>query len=123
MSGHSRRKRISFILKKSALLDCKIMFADAVGIAIASLLLRQNFSRYFTLLMLLQAGSLFLVAGAKDLRGSLAFTKVTNYISHRKNVWTFEDHRETQEKAAIYLASGILLLLLSFVLAYPLNRN
>ena len=108
-------------MKKSALLDCKITFADAVGVTIASLLLRQSFSRYFTLLILLQAGSLFLVAGAKDLRGSLAFTKVTNYISHRKNVWTFEDHRETQEKAEIYVVSGILLLVLSFILAYPLN--
>jgi hypothetical protein len=123
MTEHSRCKGISVILKKSAFLACKIMIIDAVGVAIASISLSQNFSRYYTLLTLVQAASLFLVGGAKDLSGSLAFTRAANYIGHTKKQWTFEKHRDAQEKAALYVASGIVLLVFSFILAYPLNWN
>jgi len=123
MTGHLRRKWIPLFLKKSALLACEIMFVDAVGIAMVSILLRQNLSRYYTLLTLIQAASLFLVGGAKDLGGSLAFTRVANYITRTNRPWRFEDHEEAQEKAAVYVATGIVLLVLSFILAYPLNGD
>jgi hypothetical protein len=97
------------------------MFADALGITAISILLWRNLVHYYTLLTLLEAASLFLIAGAKDLAGSLAFTRVANGTSQAKRTWTFDGHRRAQERAAPYVIAGILLLVLSFILAYPLG--
>lgn len=121
MNGFRSRKAALAILKKSAFLTCAIMFADAVGITAASILFWQNLVHYFTLLTLIEAASLFLIAGAKDLTGSLAFTRITSGTNGAKRTWTFDGHREAQEKAAQYVLAGILLLVLSFILAYPLG--
>jgi hypothetical protein len=109
------------ILKRSALLTCAITFVDAAGIAAASILLLQNLFHYYTLLTLLQAALLFLIGGAKDLSGSLAFTRIFNGINPTKKAWTIDGHRQAQETAAPYVVTGIILLVLSFILAYPLG--
>ena len=121
ISGHRIPKTTVAIMRKAALLACAFAFVDALGLTLVSILLRQNFFHYYTLLTLLQAAFLFLLAGARDLSGSLAFTWVSNRINQTKKRRTFEAHRQAQEKAAPYLLSGILLLALSFILAYPLR--
>ncbi|MGP8070269.1 MAG: hypothetical protein ACLP5V_10300 [Candidatus Bathyarchaeia archaeon] len=121
MSGFRSRKTIFAILKRSALLTCGITLADATGIAAASILLLQNLFHYYTLLTLLQAALLFLIAGAKDLSGSLAVIRIFNGINQTKRAWTIDGHRQAQEMAAPYVVTGIILLVLSFILAYPLG--
>jgi len=121
MNGFRSRKNVLPILKKSAVLTCAIVFADAVGVMATSISLWRNLAHYFTLLSLLEAALLFLIAGAKDLAESLAFTKVTNGTSRAKRTWTFDGHRQAQERAAPYVLAGIFLLVLSFILAYPLG--
>ncbi|MGA2627875.1 MAG: hypothetical protein ABSF63_12570 [Candidatus Bathyarchaeia archaeon] len=121
MSGFRSRKTTLAILKRSALLTCAITFADAAGTAAASILFLQNFFHYYTLLTLLQAALLFLIGGAKDLSESLAFTRIFNGINQPKKAWTIDGHRQAQEKAAPYVVTGIILLFLSFILAYPLG--
>jgi hypothetical protein len=108
-------------LRRSALLVCAITFADVVGLGIASILFWLNLFHYYTLLTLLQAGVLFLIGCARDLGGSLAFARIFGRISQTEKAWTFDEHREAQEKAAPYIVAGIVLLCLSFVLAYPLG--
>jgi hypothetical protein len=92
-----------------------------VGIAAASALFWQNLFHYYTLLTLLQAALLFLIGGAKDLSGSLAFTRIFNGVNQTKKVWTLDGHRQAQERAAPYVVTGLMLLVLSFILAYPLS--
>ena len=121
MSGFRSRKTAFAILKKSAILTCAITLADAVGIAAASILLWQNLFHYYTLLTLLQAALLFLIGGAKDLSGSLAFTRIFNDINQTKKSWMFDGHRQAQERAAPYVVTGTILLALSFILAYSLR--
>jgi hypothetical protein len=121
IGGGCRRKTALVIMRKSALLACAIAFADAVGIAAASILLWQNLFHYYTLLTLLQAALLFLYGGARDLSASLAFTRISNRINQTKKPWTFDAHRQAQEKAAPYVLTGIILLGLSFILANPLK--
>jgi len=81
----------------------------------------KNLLHYYTLLTLLQAALLFLIGGAQDLSGSLAFTRILGRISQTEKAWTLDGHRQAQEKAAPYVVTGIVLLCLSFVLAYPLG--
>ncbi len=121
MSGFRSLKTTLAILKRSALLTCAITFADAAGTAAASILFLQNFFHYYTLLTLLQAALLFLIGGAKDLSGSLAFTRIFNDIDKTKKAWMFDGHRQAQERAAPYVVTGTILLVLSFVLAYSLS--
>jgi len=121
IGGHRFPRTTVAIMRKAALLACAIAFADALGLTLVSVLLRQNFFHYYTLLTLLQAALLFLLAGARDVSGSLAFTRISNRMNQTKKPWTFEAHRQAQEKAAPYLLSGIILLALSFILAYPLR--
>jgi len=98
-----------------------LMFADAVGIGVASIFYWQNLFHFYTLLTLLEAASLFLIGGARDLSGSLGFARIVSRISRTEKAWTFDGHRRAQEKAAPYVVAGIILLCLSFVLAYPLG--
>jgi hypothetical protein len=121
VSGFRNRKIAFAILKKSAFLTCAITFADAVGVAAASVLLWQNLFHYYTLLTLVEAALLFLIGGAKDLSESLAFTRILDRINQTNKAWTLDEHRQAQERAAPYVVTGIILLVLSFILAYPLN--
>ena len=109
------------ILRKSALLAFVIMFADAVGVAVGSIVLKLNLFHYYTLIMLVQAGLLFLVGAVLDVGGSLGFARIADRVSGTKKNWTFNEHEQAQQRAAPYIVTGILLLVVSVILAYPLN--
>ncbi|MGA8857742.1 MAG: hypothetical protein WB643_11330 [Candidatus Bathyarchaeia archaeon] len=108
------------ILRKSILLACVIMFADAVGVTVGSIMLKLNLFHYYALIMLGQAGLLFLVGGGLDVGRSLGFARIAHRVNRTKS-WTFSEHKQAQQRAAPYIVTGILLLALSFILAYPLN--
>lgn len=97
-----------------------IMFADALGIAIISIVLSKNLLHYYTFLTLVQAALMFMVGGAIDLRES-AFTRITNRFNKIENHLRYEKHKQIQAKAAPYIVTGAVLFILSFILAYPLN--
>lgn len=109
------------ILRKSTLLVCVIMFADAAGVAVGSIVLKLYLFHYYTLIMLVQAGLLFLVGGVLDIGGSLGFARIADRANRTKKSWTFNEHKQAQQRAAPYIVTGILLLVLSIILAYPLN--
>ena len=109
------------ILRKSITLACVIMFADATGVAVGSNVLRLNLVPYYTLIMFVEAGLLFLVGGALDVSGSLGFARITDRITGTKKSWTVSEHNQAQQRAAPYIVAGILLLVLSVILAYPLK--
>ena len=121
MNCYGRRRRFFLTIKKSVLLVCMIMLVDAIGTAAGCVLLRQNLVPYFTLLTMVESAVLFLLGGAQDLAGSLAFSKVIKRINRTKKEWRLEEHVEIHERAAIFVTSGIMLLILSFVLAYSLG--
>ena len=97
-----------------------ITFADVIGLGFISILFWRNVFHYYTLLTLLESALLFLIGGAQDLSGSLAFTRILNRNRTDKE-WTFNDGRRAQEKAAPLILAGVMLFCLSFVLAYLLG--
>lgn len=115
MNGDSKRQsRTLLFLWKCARYVCIILLADAVVIAATSILLGRNLFHYFTLLTFLEAGMLFLAGGAVEW-GHIWFTRI------RKEKQSFDQHEKTKLRAALYIAIGIMLFLISYILSYPLN--
>jgi hypothetical protein len=107
------RKSVGFLLI--------IMFADAVGLAIPSIIVRRNFFHYYTALTLVESGVLFFVGGLVDISGSISFTLTTYHLSKSEKGWNERELKQTQLKAVHCIVTGILLFVISFILGYPLN--
>ena len=115
------QRAIAAVLRKSLLYSSLLLFADSLGIAVASIALGRSLFHHYTLLTLLEAAFLFLFGGAIDLGGSISYRRISDRINKTQKAWDFNEHRQTQTKAAPYIITGTILLILSFVLAYPLG--
>jgi hypothetical protein len=76
---------------------------------------------FFTLLTLIESALLFLIGGVIDIGRSLSFHKLMDHVSKTESDWSFDGHRRAQVKAAPIIMAGVILFVLSFILAYPLN--
>jgi hypothetical protein len=109
------------VLRRSATYVVLLLFADTIGIGLLSIALDRNLFHYFTLLLLIEAGSLFLTGGAVDFTGSLAYRRIADRASRAEKSWSFEHYTQKQQSTAVYVLAGAVLLALSFLFAYPLN--
>ena len=109
------------VIKRGGLYTGVVLLSDAIALGMESVLLGKNMFHYFTLFTLLEAAMLFLVGGGLDIGGSLSFRRVMDHVSKKESTWSVEGHRRTQSRALPLILSGIILLVLSFALAYPLN--
>ncbi len=116
-----RRRIVLEILEKSAFYVLLSLVADTIGIALPSIALYRNLFHYFTLVVLIEAGSLFLIGGTADFTGSLAYRRIMDRASGSEKSWSLTHYMQKQVSVAAYVVAGVILLLLSFVLAYPLN--
>jgi hypothetical protein len=107
--------------KKGGLYAGVLLLSDAIALGIDSVLLGKNLFHYFTLFTLVEAAILFLVGGAMEFGGSLSFRRVMDYVSKTESAWSIEGHQKAQSRALPLIVAGIILLVLSFALAYPLN--
>lgn len=108
-------------VKKGLLYAIMVLVLDAAALGIDSLILVRNMFHYLTLLTLGEAALLFLVGGGLDIGSSLAFNRLMDYMSKKNTAWSMDEHRKAQWKAAPIIVAGILLLGISYALAYPLN--
>ena len=115
------RRSLVRLLETAALYSGIILISDTIGLGLDSVFLGKNMFRLFTLFTLGEAALMFLVGGAIDVRGSVSFSKVRNHVTKTAKGWDIEGHRKAQSKAAPLILTGIILLLLSFALAYPLR--
>ena len=114
-------RNITSVLRKSAAYVLLLLFADIIGIALLSILLYRNLFHYFTLVLLGEAGLLFLMGGAADFSGSLTFRRLMDRARGTQKSWSFTHYRQKQMSIAAFVVAAIVLLVLSFALAYPLN--
>lgn len=121
VSTSSRWRIVLTVLKRSAVYVCLILFADTVGIAVPSIVLSRNLFHYFTLVVLVQAGLLFVIGGAVDFSGSLAYRRIADHATKTEKGWSFGHYKQKQARIAAYVVAGIVLVVISFALAYPLN--
>lgn len=121
MKTSSRWMTSISIIKKSGLYTCLLLFADTIAIGIQSIVLSRNMSHYFTLLTMFEAALLFLIGGAIDVTGSITYRRIADRLNKTEENRKFNNYDQKQIRAIPYIATGIILLALSFVLAYPIN--
>jgi hypothetical protein len=119
MKGMMRSAVIS--VKKGGLYAGIMLLSDTIGSAVGSIILWRNMFHYFTLFTLVEAAVFFLIGGAVDIGGSLSFRRIMDHVSKKEGAWSTEAHRQAQSRAFPFVVTGIILLVLSFILAYPLN--
>lgn len=121
-TAQSSRSRIVLkIVRRSAKYVVLLLFADMIGIGSPSIVLGRNFFHYFTLVVLVEAGLLFLIGGAIDFTGSLAYRRLADHASRTEKSWSLGHYTQKQESTVAYVFAGVVLLGLSLTLAYPLN--
>ncbi len=113
--------RVAMIGRKGAVYSGLVLLMDGAALGIDSLILSRNMFHFFTLMMLMESALLFLIGGAVDVGGSVSFRKLMNHVSKTERDWSTEGHRNAQSRAAPTVLAGVILLVLSFALAYPLN--
>ncbi len=90
-------------LGKAAVYTALVLLADTLVIGAASLVLSRNVASYFTLLMLLEAGVLLFTGG------------------FRKPTIVIPGLAPTSQREWSLIMTGLFVLVLSFLLAYPLE--
>ncbi len=114
-------QRFAVIARKGGVYACLIVLLDAVALGLDSLILARNMFHFFTLMTLMESALLFLIGGAIDVGGSLSFHKLMSHVSKAQSDWSPQGHRNAQSRTAPIVLAGVILFVLSFALAYPLN--
>ena len=114
-------QRFAVVARKGGMYACLVMLLDAAALGLDSLFLGRNMYHFFTLMTLMESALLFLIGGAMDVGGSVSFHKLMNHVSKKETDWSTEGHLTAQSRAAPIVLAGVILFVLSFVLAYPLN--
>jgi hypothetical protein len=70
---------------------------------------------FFSMLLLLDSGIIFLVGGLIAMSSSIFPSKVREYVFHSDEKWSQEKHKKSQMKANLYILMGVLLFLESIV--------
>ncbi len=70
------------------------------------------------MILLLDAGIIFLVGGLIPLFSSIFPSKVREHVFHYNEEWSQEKHRNSQVKANVYIILGALLLVESLVAGF-----
>jgi hypothetical protein len=119
--GLAKSEVVLRVIRKSVKYVVLLSLVDVVGLEIPSLFLGRHLLHYFTLVLLVEAGLLFLIGGTLDFTGSLAFRRLADHASGARKAWNFGHYKKKQEGIAVLVLAGLILLALSFLLAYPLN--
>lgn len=70
----------------------------------------------FSMLLLLESGITFLVAGLLVISSSIFPSKIREQIFHNEEGWSLEKHQQTQKKANRYVLIGIFLFFESVII-------
>jgi hypothetical protein len=114
-------RSLADFLKHGSFYACFLVGCDAAALGTDSVIFSRNLFHYFTLFTLAEAALLFLMGGGWDISGSLSFSRIMDHVAKREHAWSVERHRRAQSTATAFIVAGVILLLLSFALAYPLN--
>ncbi len=113
--------RLIPIARKGAIYSALFLLGDMGALGIDSVILGRNMFHFFTLMTLMESALLFLMGGALDVGGSLSFHKMMGHVSKSEKKWNADSHKIAQSRAVPIVLAGVVLFVLSFALAYPLN--
>lgn len=70
---------------------------------------------FFSMILLLDSGIIFLVGGLIAMSSSIFPSKIREHIFHSDEGWSQEKHKKSERKANLYILTGVLLFLESIV--------
>ncbi len=118
MMARSWRQLSIWILKAHIV----VWAIDFVFLAFLVLLLNFDFfvlmgTGYFSKMLLLEAGVVFLVGGAIAMSSSIFAGKVREHVLHSEEKWSVEKLRKGEKRADLFILAGILFFVESFLVA------
>ena len=81
-------------------------------------LVAQIFRGLFPVLLLLEAGLIFLAGGVSVLSSTVFFTKVREYLFHSEEKWSMDKYRHSERGALPFMLLGVMLFGESVFLAF-----
>jgi len=75
---------------------------------------------FFSLILLLDSGIIFLIGGIVAMSSSIFPSKVREHVLHSDEKWSQEKHKKSEQKANLYILTGIFLFLESLVSGFIL---
>ncbi len=82
---------------------------DAFGIVAAG---------YFSKVLLLEAGVIFVVGGAVAFSSGIFSSKVRDHISHSEERWSVEKLSKSEKKANLFIITGVFLFLQALIVSF-----
>lgn len=73
---------------------------------------------FFSLILLLDSGIIFLMGGIVAMSSSIFPSKVREHVLHSDEKWSLEKHKKSEKKANLYILAGIFLFLESLVSSF-----
>ena len=70
---------------------------------------------FFSMMLLLDSGIIFLAGGLIAMSSSIFPSKVREHVFHSDEKWSLEKHKKNQRKANLYILTGVVLFLESIV--------
>ena len=110
------RRPVTWVLKVNLI----ILVIDLLLLPFLSLFFRVSVltlvrGGVFSMILLLESGIVFLVAGLIAMSSSIFPSKVREHIFHSGEEWSQEKHKKSEEKANVYILMGTLLFLESVI--------
>ncbi len=108
----SWRRSASWALKANLILlliDLLVLLFSSLILEVDAFTLIQV--NYFSMMLLLESGIIFLLGGLIAMSSSIFPSKVKEHFFHSGEEWSQEKHKESESKANLYILIGILLFL------------
>ena len=91
-----------------------LLLIDFLALLFLSLILRVDAftlvqNDFFSMIVLLESGVVFLVGGLIAMSSSIFPSKVREHVFHSDEEWSQEKHKKSERKANLYILIGILL--------------
>lgn len=75
---------------------------------------------FFSMILLLESGVVFLMGGLIAFSSSIFPSKVKEHVLHSGEKWSQEKHKKSERKANLYILTGVILFLESIVSGFAI---
>ena len=106
------RRSVTWVLK----INLAFLVVDLLLLPFLSLFLKASVlalvkGGFFSMILLLESGVIFLMGGLIAFSSSIFPSKVKEHVFHSGEDWSQEKHKKSEKRANLYILTGVLLFL------------
>ena len=107
-----RRRSVTWVLK----INLAFLVVDLLLLPFLSLFLKVSVlalvkGGFFSMILLLESGVIFLMGGLIAISSSIFPSKVKEHVFHSGEEWSQEKHKKSEKRANLYILTGAILFL------------